>query len=262
MPNLPVAPFDSAGYVLQIAIAITNDAASQFGIQGQVLNAEQPATFVLLGKCYRDLQDKLISSGVETFTDYLHIYRIPPANSPAIRTLVDINYYGYFNGQRGRNPNVKLPSNLIIPIELWESQSGTANTWIPMIQAADSISTRPPQPRFSIWDWTENKLILPQATQMNDLRIKAITYAPDLTGPNSVIYVAHAQTALANMLAAAAAKARGGIEMAAIFDADALAATNLIANRTAIKEEYANFTRRPFRGHRSGRSGRGGHAGG
>jgi len=251
MTIAPSTPYDTAEAVLNTARSISADAATANGLAGDILADSQPYVFPILQKCYRDLQDELISKSVETFSKYGHIYAIPPTQASNVRTNVTISFLGYFNGQTVL-PNITLPQDCIKPLELWESVNG-ANSWQPMKPVADAIASRPTTNRFGVWDFANDILILPGSSQTEDLKLKYLCYAPDLTGPTSVAYVLHCQTALANLLVCAVSKMLGGLEMAGVFEKDYKRAIDLIVNRTARREAYQSFNRIPFRGRGRGR---------
>ena len=246
MPIIATKPFQTAEYILQLARSISNDASTSAGIAGDILADAQPYVFPILSKCYRDLQDELISAGVETFSKFGEIYGVTPTMVKNPRTLVSISFLGYWNGV-STNPAVKLPPDMIKPLELWECPTGNFS-WLPMKQVPDSISSRSVQSRHGVWDFEQDVLLMPGSSITNDLRMKYLCTAPDLTGPNSVVYVRNCQTALANMFIAAVSKFLGGIEMVPIWEADAKKAINAIVNRTGRKEAYSSFQRLPFRG--------------
>ncbi len=256
MTIAPSTPYDTAGSILNTARSISADAATSQGLAGDILADSQPYLFPLLQKCYRDLQDELISKSVETFTKFGHIYGITPTQAASARTNVTISFLGYFNGNTVL-PNITLPQDCIKPLELWECISG-ANSWQPMRPVADAIASRPTSNRFGVWDFANDILILPGSSQTEDIKLKYLCYAPDLTGPDSVAYVLHCQTALSNLLVSAVSKMLGGLEMAGVFEKDAHRAIDMIVNRTARREAYQSFSRIPFRGRGRGR-GRGGY---
>src|SRR5580658_4868802 len=156
MTAVPSSPFDNAGYILEQAIIITGDTAGPAGIAGNILNANQPGVLPLLGKLYRELQDRLISAGVETFNKYGYIVGIPPANTTNPSIQVYLNFNSYFDGNE-MQASWYLPADMLKPLEVWERQTGN-NLWVPMRQAADSISTRVIKPFFSIWDYEADTL--------------------------------------------------------------------------------------------------------
>ena len=251
MPVIQANPFDNAQYILNIAVANSGDAGGPQGLAGNILNVNQPYVITMLSERYRYLQDRLIAGGVETFSKYGHIYGITPTQTGNPRTLVTISALGYWDGQQVW-PGITLPPDLIKPLEMWECQTG-GTAWVPMIQAADSISTRSTSYRFNIWDFENETLFLPGASQQNDIKMKYLCYAPDITGPQSQIMILHAQTALAALMIEAASLMLGGIESAAVWHTRANDAINQIINRTARKEAYASFHRIPFRSRSRGR---------
>lgn len=251
MPVVTANQYDTAEQILELARSISNDASTSNGLAGDILADSQPYTFPILAKCYRDLQDDLITGGVETFSKYGHIYGVLPTQAQNPRTNVTISFIGYWNGQI-TNPAIKLPPNMIKPLELWQCPSGNF-FWGSMRQVPDSISSRNPAPLPGVWDFENDVLILPGSTQSYDIKMKYLLYAPDLTGPTSQVYIQHAQTALANLVVADVSEMLGGLDVATFKD-NAKKAIDKIINRTARKEQYSSFQRIPFRGRGIGRS--------
>jgi hypothetical protein len=205
----------------------------------------------MLNTLYRELQDRLISRGVETFNKYWYVVGIPPANTSNPSYQVYLDYVGYFDGNQVW-PNWRLPPDCLKPMELWQRQTGN-NFWTRMTCVADAISTRPIVPFFNVWDYQTDILYLPPASQSNDIKIKGLCYAPDITTVNSPVLVARCQSALALRLCERVSGQRGGLEMMAAWNKQAEAAEDMIVNRTARKESYQAFFRIPFRGRRSNR---------
>lgn len=255
MPNVAVTPYDKAGYILEQAIIVTGDTAGPAGLAGNILNANQPGIIPLLNKLYRELQDRLISAGVETFNKYGEIDDIPPAATSNPSDPVYFTYASYFNGQEAL-ADWHLPPDMLKPLELWQRQTGN-NYWIPMKCVSDAIETRPIVPFMNVWDFQNDKLYVPAFSQSNDIKLKYLCYAPDITDVNSPVLIARCQSALSYRMASETAKTRGGLEMAAVWAKDADNFEAAIVNRTARKESYQAFFRKPFRNSsRSRRSGR------
>jgi hypothetical protein len=250
----PATPYDTAESILNTARAISADAATANGLSGDILADSQPYVFPMLSKVYRDLQDELISKSSEIMNKYSEVYGLPPTQWGNPRINVMLTYLGFICGPDpgGIYPNITLPQDMIKPLELWECIEGQRR-WVPMKQAADSISSRPTQARFGVWDFQQDILYLPGSSQTNDLKIKYVWSMPDLTEPDDPVYILHAQTALACQLVADVAKMLGGLEMAATFTKDASDGRARIVNRTARKESYVSYNRIPFRARGSGR---------
>jgi hypothetical protein len=252
MTTVPSTPYDTADYVLELARSISADAATENGLAGDILASTQPYVFPMLTKIYRDLQDELISGSSEIMNKYGFLLELEPTAFDNPRINVTVSYLGYTYGFNQIDPDITLPPDMIKPLELWECISGQ-QAWVPMVQAADSLSSRPTTGRFRIWDFQGDQLILPGASQTNDLKIKYVASFPDLVDGDSQIYILRSQTFLACQLVSEVAAMLGGLEMAADFEKRAIKGKTAIINRTARKEAYASYQRRPFRGRGSGR---------
>ena len=252
MPNVPVWPYDSAGYVLQQAIIKSGDTNGPQGIAGNLLNANQPGVIPLLNVTYRELQDRLISRSVETFNEYWEIIGVPPADTSNPSDLVWFDYQSYFDGNQNQG-KWHLPPNMLKPLEMWQRQTGN-NRWILMKMVPDAIETSVIKPYPDLWDYQSDKIYMRPFSQTNDFKIKGLCYAPDLTDVTSPVLVPRCQSALAYLMMVEVAKMRGGLEMAAVWKQDAQAYEDAIVNRTARKDSYAAFFRQPFRSRGRGRS--------
>jgi hypothetical protein len=358
-----VWPYDTAQTALTDAIIFANDAGSPAGLSGNILNPDtNPAVLPALQERYRYLQQRLISSGVDTFTKEAVVYDLLATTSSNPQIKMRLTYNGYWNGQywtgpyvtaptwsssvtytagmtvvysgvyyvlvaassldqepdqnlgiwavftpgtltvaawssgttytqgqqvsygnsyytaqpnstantnkvpdqsplfwaRFAVPGAALPADLIKPLECWEVQYGTiTGGWIPMQQVPDALNPSLIQPRFRQWGFANDELILPGASYNNNLRIKYIAAAPDITTLDTYIYPRGVSTALALLLLDQLSGARGG-PMAQIFKERAEEAISQIINQTVRKQAYAQFVRRPYRGnglgHRATRS--------
>lgn len=249
MPVVTTSPYPTAEEILQAARVLINDA--NISINGNILADNQPYVFPMLEEVYEDFQDILIAAGVNTYSKYAVISAVPVVALADPTIQIQIDYVGTFDGLNN-TAQPQLPVDMLEPLEFWERQtvpppSVNTNAWLPMKQASDSISTRQQSPRFSLWDWEDDTLFLPGATQVNDLKCKYLAYAPEITGSTSQLLVARCKPAVAAMLAEAISRSRGGLEGAAAFKQKADAAIERIISRTARKEQYASFVRPPFR---------------
>lgn len=227
-------------------------------LTGNVLNPlTNPAVWPLINHCWRLLEDELLKLGVETFTKIVTLSNITPTAAALPRSDLYIDWDGYWDGNTTWD-TVVLPDDLLMPLECWETLSNSTQQWEAMRQAPDQLRQQTPSSRWQQWGWWDNTLYLPQSTQTEDLKIRYLAIAPDITGPTSVLVVPRCQTAMAFLIAAAAAKSRGGLEMVAVYKNDADEAIARIASRTARREDYSQFVRRAFRGgHRGPGRGRG-----
>jgi len=250
MPAISSTIYPTAEDILIAARVMANDA--QFSIDGDILNDQQPYVFPMLQLCYEKLQRRLIRGGMNTYNKTVDITGLTAVGTADPTTQVQLLYSGYFDGvNMAANPT--LPPDLIVPLEIWSRQSATINRWAKLGQVSDSITTSSQTSAFGEWDWETDTLFLPGSTISNDLRIKYILFAPELTGPDSQVFVVGCKVALAALIGEMAAKSRGGSEAAAAFKAESENEIQLLLAPYARKEQYASFVRKPFRGNRRGR---------
>lgn len=217
-------------------------------LTGAVLNpASNPAVWPLVAHCYEDLEDELLRLGVETLTEETEMDGLEASQAPLQRTSLYIDWSGYFDGAN-TNPDITLPDDLLEPLEMWECPTGSGLNWLPMKQAPDSLRTQVPSTRFQQWEWKQNALWLPQCTIQMDLKMRYLAYAPAIVDGSTVLAIPHSKTALAYGIAYTAALSRGGVQMAAAYKTAMKEAQARIASRTARREDYSKFVRRPFRG--------------
>jgi hypothetical protein len=103
------------------------------------------------------------------------------------------------------------------------------------------------------WDWRQDALYLPVASQAVDLTIRYLTYAPAISGPTSPIMIMRVADALSYMTAARFAETRGSA-LAAAFEAKAQASLERMANRDDMRKQRQTYRRRPYGSGRFGRS--------
>lgn len=250
MPSLTTSPYPTAEDVLLAARVMSNDA--QFSVDGDILNDDQPYVFPMLQLCYEKLQKRLIRGGMNTYNKYWEVDDLTAVATADPTTQVQLSYTGYFDGVNA-NATPTLPPDLIVPLEVWSRQSGTINRWSKLGQVSDSITTSSQTSAFGEWDFENDVLFFPGSTISNDLRIKGICFAPELTGPDSQVFVVGCKVALAALIGEMAAKSRGGSEAAAAYKVESENEIQLLLAPYARKEAYASFVRKPFRGGRRGR---------
>lgn len=119
--------------------------------------------------------------------------------------------------------------------------------WIPMRQAPDAVTVNVIQPRYSVWSFSNDILVLPPNSQASDLKIKYLAMAPDIVTFSSPLMVRNCSTALAYLALDVLSGGRGGSQ-SDYFKNRAEEAINQIINQTVRKQAYATFVRAPFRG--------------
>lgn len=247
MPSLTAIPYPTAEDVLIAARVMANDA--QVSVSGDILSDAQPYIFPMLQLCYEQLQKRLVRGGMNTYNKYGYVVGLTPVATSDPTVQVELNYLSYYDGVNLADEPT-LPADLIVPLEIWERQSDTINRWSRMGQVSDSITTSSQTAAFGEWDWENDTLFLPGATQTNDVKMKYIAFAPPISGPNSQVFVLGCKVALAALIGEMASGSRGGMEAAAYYKAIADNEIQLLLAPYARKEQYASFVRKPFRGSR------------
>jgi len=171
--------------IMNLVRAIVND--SQAGAtgtpgEGQVVTDDpsispfvQPFLNSAIRSLYRELRN--VGDPALVFDNYI-IPNITPINSPltgpgnpdpALQVYIGQN--GYFDGTQIW-PAIALPNNLMYLERVWERQSNTNNTFVPMSQSQFGLPSRPQQPSFIEWEWRNYNLNMLGSIQTNDVRLR------------------------------------------------------------------------------------------
>ena len=238
------APYDNAEYVLNLARSIVNDAS--VSLTGSILADTQPYTIPMLNSCYRDLQRELVNRGVETFVKEAILTGLLActSNDPAVQ--VYLSFTGYFDGTT-LQVSPTLPSDLVMPIRLWERQSGMTSSPFRQLQPTnDGLPTITQTGRMVYWEWKNDSIYFPGATQSNDLRMRYWSFLPDIALSTDTIQIFDAANCLAHKLGKEFGSARGS-PLAQYMAAESDRYLQQIVNRTARKKQRGQHRRRPQR---------------
>jgi hypothetical protein len=234
--------YNSAEYVLNLARSIVNDAAQ--GIQGDVLADSQPYTFVYLNSAYQFLQDELANNGEEIFKKEVVFTGMTPVVNIDPATQVFIYDQGYNDGGT-THVAPSLPQDLIVPLRLWERQSGTMNYFCRMLKANDGLPAKGKSSFNQYWEWRGDSIYMPGALLTTDMRLSYVAYLPDLTDGTSTVQIRRATNALAYLTAAEFALARGSAA-AESLRGQGLEMIDQMTTRTARSKQRGSHRRRPF----------------
>lgn len=144
-----------------------------------------------------------------------------------------------------------LPTDLIEIQQIWERATGV-NPYVPMTKReflpAYLTTDYVQSPNFLIWAWNGNKIQLPPANQINDLKLNYIYEITQIVDENSTIAVPNGQSFLTFRTAALCAQfIMENKERADDLNADAGIAVDRMEGIES-KAKQATFTRhRPFR---------------
>jgi len=250
MPNVPTtvgqgSAYDTAEYVLNNARAALNDVMESTA--GDILTDDWPATYVYLNQAKRIVEHELASNGVEFNVKETYLLSISPCQSTDPTQQVWISQSGYFDGANN-HANPALPGDLIVPLRLWERFSNTQNPFFQITPAIDGIEGALMQvQQFRYYDWRTDAIYLPGATMANDIRMRYVSYSPELTGPTSVVPFRRSAIAIAFMTAWCFANPRGAQNAGTLFDM-AKQEIDQIVSSTTRKKQRKGVSKRAYGG--------------
>lgn len=255
MPSLGSSAYGTAEDVLNRTRVILNDSEVA---GGDVLTDLAPFTFVLLNLAFESIQQELMTVGDETFNIEAWLTGLPamPVIDPEGRLIISdtgtrIIYPNGSNGSTTSSPT--LPTDLLVPLTLWERQNGTTNsTGRPMRQPNNGLLSLPQGTYLCDWEWMSDGLRFRGATQSQDVKIKYQKRLTQLSAPTDPVPIRGCINTAAYRAAEAFAESRGGLESPnykVTADEEIFALKQQIARRKQRKQ----VRRQPY-------SGRGGQA--
>ncbi len=262
MPIIPppqAVAYDNVYKVLSTAKTRLNDALpTLFPVGGKLLENSQTQTQQMVNTAWRRLQEYLANLGYTRLTDESIIFQLPVVGSqdPAVQTY--INWFNYFDGQNLFNAPV-LPPNMILPLKIWERQSGTASGFAQMGMFLDGLPTWNKQARNLCWEWRGDAVFMPGSQQVMDLRVRYAAYLPDFEDSGNVpwfqqpVPIMRCLDSLSCFICAEVLIARGDVHENP-FVVKAEEAANLIMNRDISAKQRVNVRRRPRSGRGDGAS--------
>lgn len=242
VPTTPLAPYDTVGYVLNLARVYLNDATN--GISGDLLASDQPYAAVLLNSAFRKLQDRLMNAGVEVLVRDAIIPSVPVAatDDPSVETF--LNWNGYWDGA-ALIDHPTLPFDMVIPLKVWERHAGTAEFFIP-VDPREGVPETQQVDRFRFYEWKGDRICFRGATQVNDLKIRYLAYFAELDIADATpIPILRSARAIAYLMSSEFTRARGG-STADNFHALAEEEINTMTLRTTRRKQELSYRRRRY----------------
>jgi hypothetical protein len=239
---------DSVEYVLNMVRVLINDAMED--LAGDIFTDDWPAAFVYLNTAKRMVEQNLADNGVEFNIKETVLTPLPPVvngGDPSIQ--VSITQEGFFDGANN-HASPGLPGDMIIPLRLWERQVGQG-TFVQVTPATDGLDPRSSGGQnFGCWDWRADGIYLPGASMANELRLRYISFSPELTSPNGVMPFRRSALAVAFMTAFVFANARGGASAAGFKSLADEQLDNIVSQTTRKKQRRPAQKRAYGRGRR------------
>lgn len=182
--------------ILGLVRAIANDAfagATNTPGEGQILTDLYQGTSTTnynpqllqcfnaaIREMYRSLRNVKAKALVR---DNYVLENVPVVNGPLGASVPDpsvqtyLAFGGYFDGTN-TTTSIALPSDMLMPLKLWERQSGTNDVFIPLREAPDGLDPVDQVDEFRVWEWRENQINFIGATIPRDIRIRYMGVLP------------------------------------------------------------------------------------
>jgi len=141
-----------------------------------------------------------------------------------------------------------LPSNMIVPIELYEKDQGQDDSYYRYMHQQTFLPNGKAGNELSVWAWREQQIYTLGSTQNKILRIRYYRLITDIVGSNSPIELTHALNYLAYHTAALASEHIGQNRTKAIdLESQAIQKLQKLMKKE-VKQTHGKPTRRrPFK---------------
>ena len=232
------------------ARAYVNDAYQ--GGAGRILTDTAPFTVEYLNGALENLQDEL--RDYESITLIKDNYIMSPINAlPATNPALQINvsFTGYFDGAN-QNALPTLPSDMLVPIFLWERITGSNLPFTEMEQPQGGLPSYYQGQSLRFWEWRTDAIWMMGSQSTEDLRLRYLAQLLPLapatpTNPftNVSIVIQASVESLAHLVAYRYARARGS-QMGMLFKQDADSAMRSIMNRYVLQSQGIRHERIPY----------------
>jgi len=231
MPVVGSSAYNTAGQITSLVRSLLNDA------QGNLFT--DAVLIPYLNSAYRKVQRAIGNAGGGGFIqdDALLVVTAVAAVDTSLQvSLTDATA-----------PPNQLPTDLLVPLKLWERPSGSTQDFLEMVDLTrhGGLPSRAQDVTLSVWEWRADGLYFLGATQDTQIRLRYLKAYPDLTDATSPVLVRNAQEALAYATAALAAWARGS-PLAEKWDEAAADAIEDLVAAAVRRDQQSQRRRRPF----------------
>jgi hypothetical protein len=231
MPVVGSSAYNTAGQITALVRSLLNDAAGNLFTDGVLLPYATAA--------YRKVQRALGNIGSGTFLadDVLLVLPAVSAIDPSMQVSIT----------DATAPPNQLPSDLLVPLKLWERVYGSSDDFVEMTDLTNhgGLPSQAQDLNLKYWEWRSDGLYFAGATQETQIRLRYQKSYPDLVDATSPVLIRNAQEAIAYFTAAMASAARGAPQAARWDEAGADALDDLLVRATQ-REQHTGRRRRPY----------------
>jgi hypothetical protein len=249
MPVLGSSAYNTAEDVLTRLRVIVNDSEIT---GGDVLTDAAPFTFSLLNGGYERVQLELAKAGIETFIQDFWLIGLPvmPIVDPEGRMIIDDTGCNIFypNGVGDVFSAVpQLPTNLVLPLDCFERQTGTTSEAARMKQPNGGLISDTQQAFLMDWEWKADGIRTRGALQSQDMKIVGEARLPQIIAPTDPVPIRGVLNAAAYFAAVMFAESRGGA-VAPEWEKHATDEIFLRLQVNARRRQRKQVRRRPYSG--------------
>jgi hypothetical protein len=141
-----------------------------------------------------------------------------------------------------------LPADFIVPIEVFEKNSGETDDYYRFMRQRDFLPNGLPGNELGVWSWREQTINTQGSTQGKSLRVRYYRLIASMAGVNSNVELAHALNYLAYHTAALAAEHIGQNRTKAIdLESQAMIKLGKLLKKEVKQNQARVFRRRPFK---------------
>jgi len=247
VPVLQSSAFVTVESVTLLIRAIANDMI--FSQAGEILTDNANFMLPLLNDSLEWFTNEVNNHGVSTFTKETVITPLTPTPSPQPvdpATQVNVSDSGYFDGFiLNTGAQQFVPPDLLVPLFMWERQTGSTENWLEMVERPDGLPSVQPSLRLRIWEWRQDALVMPGALQSNDLRLRYTGSLAMFVSAQDTLYFRGATGALAYYMVSSYLMSKNP-QAATQAESRANERMNQICTRSARMKQREPITRRSY----------------
>jgi hypothetical protein len=231
MPVVGSSAYNTAGQITSLVRSLLNDA------QGNLFT--DTVLLPYANSAYRKLQRTLGNAGGGGFIQDDVLLVVTAVN--AVDTSLQVSITD------ATAPPNQLPTDLLVPIKIWERASGSSDEFDEMVDLTrhGGLPSRAQSLNLSVWEWRADGVYFLGATQDTQIRLRYAKAYPDFTDATSAILIRNAQEAIAYATAALAGWSRGS-PLAQKWDDAASDAIEDLVIGAVRREQQSSHRRRPF----------------
>lgn len=251
MPQVLTSTYPTAEDSITLARALSNDML--VSTAGETLTDNAPFAISYLNAAQRKLQRYLANNGLNSNVKdnviLTPLTACPLTSDPSVQVSIGAN--GYFDGV-SVHANPSLPLDLILPLKLWERQTGSNGNFVEMTQPEESLPSRIPKQFFGQWEFRGDAIYMTGSTISEDLRLRyeaslpAIATAQNQDLSKVIIPIRDGLDALACYIVEVFAFARGSA-MRVEAKSRAKEEADELINRYVRRDQRIAFRARRFR---------------